>query len=352
MISTDFLRRAGLLWLGIFSAGLVLCAPAPLAAQQDLPVQLSVLEMVNMPKQRPRLTVATLAKVSDLRVTIREAGQVVASKSLGSQGPGARREVNWNAPPGVHEYQFEVSGRVEGASATSVVESVVTVIRPLEIKLAREHVDVEARYLYLTMNNPAGHVDLTLYNTTGRSVHESSHDFAGKQPGQKLEVRWPELGQAVGRIELRVFDAAESWEGFELLPFSVEIPHEDVVFESGKWTIRDGERDKLDAAHGEILEAIAKHGSDLKARLYIIGHTDTVGSASDNQVLSQKRATAIARYFVERGGISLPVLAQGKGESTLAVKTTDNVDEARNRRAQYILAVQAPTGGDWKVVGP
>ena len=45
-------------------------------------------------------------------------------------------------------------------------------------------------------------------------------------------------------------------------------------------------------------------------------------------------------------------MAQGFGESRLAVPTADNVDEARNRRAQYILAAQTPVQTDWVTVSP
>jgi outer membrane protein OmpA-like peptidoglycan-associated protein len=149
---------------------------------------------------------------------------------------------------------------------------------------------------------------------------------------------------------LRGYDASDSWSEYELLPFRVDIPHEDVVFMTAKWDIRDAEKPKLDEAHERILEAIRVHGADLKAKLYILGHTDTVGMPGDNLALSERRAEAIARYFRDKGGIALPILSRGFGESQLAVKTADSVDEARNRRAQYVLAAQAPASGGWNTV--
>ena len=151
-------------------------------------------------------------------------------------------------------------------------------------------------------------------------------------------------------MELRVYDASDSWSDFELLPFAVDIPHEDVVFETARAEIRSAEEPKLETAYDAILEAIREHGADLKARLYIMGHTDTVGSPADNQLLSQRRAAAIARWFTARGGIALPILAQGFGEARPLIKTADNTDEPRNRRAQYVLAAQAPVATDWTVV--
>jgi outer membrane protein OmpA-like peptidoglycan-associated protein len=124
------------------------------------------------------------------------------------------------------------------------------------------------------------------------------------------------------------------------------------VFETARAEIRASEQPKLEAAYDAILEAIREHGDDLKARLYILGHTDTVGSPADNMRLSGQRAAAIARWFMARGGIALPILSHGFGETRLLVPTADATDEARNRRAQYILAAQAPASVDWTVVNP
>jgi outer membrane protein OmpA-like peptidoglycan-associated protein len=149
---------------------------------------------------------------------------------------------------------------------------------------------------------------------------------------------------------LRVHGASDSWSEVELVPWSVDIPHEDVVFASGSADIPPGETHKLDAAYDRILAAIREHGSDMSARLYVLGHTDTVGSAADNAALSQRRATSIARHFRTRGGITLPIVARGFGETMLAVRTPDSTDEPRNRRAQYILAAQPPVAGAWHAV--
>ncbi|MCA9686917.1 MAG: OmpA family protein, partial [Myxococcales bacterium] len=82
----------------------------------------------------------------------------------------------------------------------------------------------------------------------------------------------------------------------------------------------------------------------ISASLYIVGYTDTVGNAGDNQKLSENRAKAIAQYFVDKGAWC-EIYYAGMGERGLAVETGDSVDEVRNRRALYILGVQKPAGG-------
>ena len=66
----------------------------------------------------------------------------------------------------------------------------------------------------------------------------------------------------------------------------------------------------------------------VKMRLYVAGHTDTVGPSAKNRKLSLDRARAIAQYF-KKHGVALPIAYAGFGEDVLKVPTKDNVDEAR-----------------------
>jgi outer membrane protein OmpA-like peptidoglycan-associated protein len=340
-------RALGTLFATAFAA-----VPVHAEPPHELPVEVQILEMVNLPGESPRLALSAGERVDKVNVVVHEGGKRIAAKSIGVLAPGGQHALTWRAQPGVHDYVVKVSGRTERGTATVAIESVVTVMRPLEVQLRREQVDLEERSLFFAINNPGGRATLTIRNDANRVIHEAHADHRGQPPGARLTVQWPELGEPIRRMDLRVYDASESWADFELLPFSVEIPHEDVVFETGRAEIRASEQPKLEAAYDAILEAIREHGDDLKARLYILGHTDTVGSPGDNLRLSGQRAAAIARWFMDRGGIALPILSHGFGETRLLVPTADSTDEARNRRAQYILAAQAPAAVDWTTVHP
>jgi outer membrane protein OmpA-like peptidoglycan-associated protein len=322
----------------------------PFAAEaQDapLPLEVTVREMVNLPRESPEITVRATGDVSGARLVVREANRAVLQKSLGRMRSGGHRVYRWRAEPGTHEYTIELSGRGPEGPATATVQASVSVMRPLEIRITREDVDLTTRVVPFVINNPAGRARLVIYDQGGAVLHQGETDLANRPAGTTLEVRWPELPRPIFRMSLRVHDASDSWTEHELVPFFVDIPHEEVVFETARAEIRESERPKLDAAYDLILEAIREHGADLQARLYVLGHTDTVGSHGDNQQLSERRANAIARYLLARGGITIPIMSRGFGESSLRVQTADNVDEARNRRAQYILAAEAPSPGAW-----
>jgi outer membrane protein OmpA-like peptidoglycan-associated protein len=117
-------------------------------------------------------------------------------------------------------------------------------------------------------------------------------------------------------------------------------------FRTGLSDIDGPEVPKLDAAYAKLEEVLAKdkqHGHmHAGITLYIAGHTDTVGSPSSNLKLSQDRARSIAAWFRKRG-VKLPIAYEGFGETSLAVKTADNIDEVRNRRVDYILSDGPPT---------
>ena len=73
------------------------------------------------------------------------------------------------------------------------------------------------------------------------------------------------------------------------------------------------------------------------ARVTIVGHTDTVGSDSYNQKLSNCRADAAKSGLVGKGVPADAISASGRGETELMVKTGDNVKEPQNRRATIDL---------------
>jgi len=82
-----------------------------------------------------------------------------------------------------------------------------------------------------------------------------------------------------------------------------------------------------------LSEAAEVAKSTGEATVQIVGHTDTVGSNSYNQKLSQCRADAAKSNLVGKGVSSSAISAMGRGESELLVKTGDNVKEPQNRRA-------------------
>ena len=69
----------------------------------------------------------------------------------------------------------------------------------------------------------------------------------------------------------------------------------------------------------------------------IVGHTDTVGDAATNQMLSEQRAAAVKDYLETNFNVaSTRLQSQGVGESDLLVQTPPNTADQQNRRVQVI----------------
>ena len=146
--------------------------------------------------------------------------------------------------------------------------------------------------------------DLTSYEY---KVYDSDGDVVGSglvtepvKAGQEFTVKWSSDAE-VFMIYVRGEDQLGRFTEYKLVPWSVEIPHTEINFDSGKWDIKNDEAPKLDEAVAVAfheLEALEKVNAAVNAnitpQLYIVGYTDTVGSGPANQKLSHSRAKAIA----------------------------------------------------------
>ncbi|MDC0741293.1 OmpA family protein [Polyangium mundeleinium] len=214
--------------------------------------------------------------------------------------------------------------------------------KKLEISVDRSHVDLEGHRLEVKLTRAACKVELQVIGESGKILANASKAFDGAAAGTVLAVDWsPIRAETVSRIEVWGHDTEGNYVGVAITPWNVKIDHEEVNFETDSDKIRDSEVPKLEASLDKVKDALAKH-QDLKGiALYIAGHTDTVGSPEHNLNLSRKRARAIAAWFRGRG-LKIPVAWEGFGEHSPIVKTGDEVAEAKNRRVDYILALDPP----------
>jgi outer membrane protein OmpA-like peptidoglycan-associated protein len=135
--------------------------------------------------------------------------------------------------------------------------------------------------------------------------------------------------------------SARAWAGFSYSPWMLNIPHDDVLFGTGRSEIPPDEESKLEAVLVQLNEVAEQYGSVVPVKLYIGGCTDTVGAGGANDQLSQRRARSIAAWFRSRG-YEKPIFYYGFGERWLSVQTPDEVDNPANRRAVYIVAANPP----------
>lgn len=102
-----------------------------------------------------------------------------------------------------------------------------------------------------------------------------------------------------------------------------------ILFETGSVTIQPSSSATFD----EILGMLREY-PDL--RLRIEGHTDNVGDASSNLVLSQSRAEAVLDYLVGQGIDASRLEAAGMGEEHPVADNSTEAGRAQNRRVELV----------------
>ena len=90
----------------------------------------------------------------------------------------------------------------------------------------------------------------------------------------------------------------------------------DVLFDSGRYSLKPGAREKLAKVAGILL---AYPGLNIE----VGGYTDNVGGDEMNQKLSENRATSVRDYLVQQGVTTNSVSATGFG-NTLPVASNDS----------------------------
>ena len=127
-----------------------------------------------------------------------------------------------------------------------------------------------------------------------------------------------------------------------------------VTFASG--LLFDFDSDQLRAESRRNLDSLAKSLASFgDSKLLLVGHTDSVGTASYNLGLSQRRAGAVAEYLTTRGVPASRLATSGRGETDPIASNDTDADRQLNRRVEVVVTAgdkmkaqakaQAGTGG-------
>lgn len=115
-----------------------------------------------------------------------------------------------------------------------------------------------------------------------------------------------------------------------------------VTFASGLLYDFDSDVVKADAATN-LRSLAASLGRYPNTDLLVSGHTDAVGSATYNEALSLRRATAASRYLVEQGVTNARIRAVGRGESEALVPNETEAGRQANRRVEIAIYANEQT---------
>lgn len=109
-----------------------------------------------------------------------------------------------------------------------------------------------------------------------------------------------------------------------------------VTFASG--LLYDFDSDVIKPAASSNLRALAASLDKYPGtNLLIVGHTDQVGSASYNQSLSERRASAAANYLASQGVVRSRIGTRGMGETDPIATNDTELGRQQNRRVEVAI---------------
>lgn len=145
---------------------------------------------------------------------------------------------------------------------------------------------------------------------------------------QSAEIGKP--GQRVRKGDIFSKDKVQETFG-EALAIQPLVPEVFILyFERGGTELTDASK----AMIPDILESILLRKSKDVA---VVGHTDRVGEAEKNRILSMERAQFVVDFLIENGVEEEVIEASSHGESNPVVPTEDEVDEPKNRRVEVMI---------------
>jgi outer membrane protein OmpA-like peptidoglycan-associated protein len=105
----------------------------------------------------------------------------------------------------------------------------------------------------------------------------------------------------------------------------------DVLFDTARYTLKPGAREKLAKVSGIIL-------GHPGLKIAVEGHTDSVGGDEYNMKLSDNRAAAVRDFLVEQGVPPAAVTSQGFGKTMPVADNATAAGRQQNRRVELVVS--------------
>jgi outer membrane protein OmpA-like peptidoglycan-associated protein len=160
-------------------------------------------------------------------------------------------------------------------------------------------------------------------NRTGAVIGAAAGAAVGGAVGRRMDKQAEELKQIEG---IEVEHAPDSGE------INVRLTS-DILFDTNSAALRASSRDTLNE-----LGANFRQYPDNK--IIVEGHTDSTGTDAYNQQLSERRASTVADYLIDRGVPSSNVIVYGYGE--MRPKSSNDTAEGRQLNRRVEIRIQAP----------
>lgn len=214
-------------------------------------------------------------------------------------------------------YSFELPEPMRPQTATFLRGTVVDSLTQAPVKAFIQLVDVASgdtvRQIYSDGTNGKFLMSLPLNRTYAAFVKAPNYLFASKN----FSLEKPE--------EDIYFEIL-----IPLVPLKKgsQVVLQNIFFESGKYALKESSR-------AELQNLLTFLRTNPRLRIEIQGHTDDVGSDTDNLALSENRARAVRSYLIAEGIAEERIEAKGYGEQQPLASNQTESGRAQNRRTEF-----------------
>lgn len=183
---------------------------------------------------------------------------------------------------------------------------------------AKAHADMEA-------NQAESAVQLNAANASAdqsRAAEQLAQQNVRQSESEKVALR----AQLVERLN-QILQTRDTARG-------LIVSMSDVLFDSGKFSLNPGAREKLAKVAGILM-------SYPSLNTEVGGYTDNIGSDDMNQTLSQNRAGAVRDYLVNQGVASSSISSRGFGNTSPVASNDNSGGRQSNRRVELVVSGDA-----------
>jgi len=176
----------------------------------------------------------------------------------------------------------------------------------------------------LLASNAQGEADrLRRENDAQRTAAQAELERVGREKGQ-LETEKSDLRSQLLLQFNTILQTRDTARG-------LIVNMSDVLFDTGKFTLRPEAREKL----AKVAGIVAGHPG---LRLAVEGHTDNVGGDDYNQQLSEQRGSAVRDYLTNQGMQADSVSTRGFGKTQPVASNETASGRQQNRRVELVIS--------------
>jgi outer membrane protein OmpA-like peptidoglycan-associated protein len=159
--------------------------------------------------------------------------------------------------------------------------------------------------------------DYTVQKVVIQSIPKTAQSVA------ELEASVPSYDSKAIEVDTMIIDPVESGSTFEL---------KDLLFQTDSYTLLSASEKTLDLFSKYLIK-------NKTYKIHIEGHTDDIGDARANLILSQKRAQEVKRYLIGKNIAAERLSAKGFGETQPKVPNSSIENRKINRRTECRISM-------------